>query len=254
MGDQKDAVPDGNETGADGPQSKSVPAPDVVAPTPPVVAATEKNCAECGKAIPASARICFVCGRHQRRGWQVVSALGLGALLAPVLSFLFSLGLEAKTALFWRDEVQVIAFYSEHSYTLRNTGSGPIFIAGIRYRHGDFEDRSMAINKTLQPGEFLAGDAAPKVNSAVIPNLTVNDHDGLAALKLPEGCLTSSFVLKDSSAIRTYREHLGDSLKTVPGKAGVTYFSKGTSQVVQVFDVEVFPALRRLPQCPPSVD
>ncbi len=254
MEDQKDAAPDGNETGAAGTQSKLVPAADMVPPAPPVVTAIEKNCAECGKAIPATAKVCFICGRHQHRGWQIVGALGLGALVAPLLSFLFSLGLDAKTALFWRDEVQVIAFYSEHSYTLRNTGSGPIFIAGIRYRHGDFEDRSMAINKTLQPGEFLAADAEPKVNSIVIRNLTVNDYDGLAALKLPEGCLTSSFVLKDSSAIRTYREHLRDSLKTVAGKAGVTYFSKGTSQLVQVFDVEVFPALRRLPQCPPSVD
>lgn len=200
--------------------------------------------------IPAAARVCHICSGHQNRRWDLFWKLGLGAVIVPPLAAaLFAAGKDLYVKATWKDDLQVVSFYSDVYYTLRNGGSGPVFVSDIRTRWEHHEDIRMSVNRTVDPGQFLAMAHKQDGFQAVVRNVSPDDQQAIGKLNLPGECLKFAYVFAGDPALEMYRANLLSSLRTVSTKATVRYYSKKGTPLEREFPVEVILTRRDTTEC-----
>lgn len=125
-----------------------------------------KTCVACGFLIPTTATLCSECSSYQA-SWRnslryFASVGGILVVVITLATYLASIFPAARKAIAWRDEVDLISFYSEGVIVFRNKGDGPIFLSHMDISAAldaeEFFRFSIPINKQLENESFLSVD------------------------------------------------------------------------------------------------
>ncbi len=99
------------------------------------LSSAEVRCVECGGGIPAKARLCAHCGRHQTRWRNEVlfasTLVGILSVTITAIAFLISIWPEVRAVVWWSDSVEVVEFDGLGTIVIANRGDGPVALPAV---------------------------------------------------------------------------------------------------------------------------
>lgn len=195
-----------------------------------------KHCIACQAEIPLSATVCSNCSTHQNKLYNIFQSLGasvgvISAILA-FASYVISSAPAVRQALWWVDDVNVLA-YSDENVVIGNNGDGEVFVSHIfiEAEAGGLTTIRM-INKSLEVGEILTVEIFPVTEMfTVVSGVTDSAWENYLDLAIQEtdsaagNCIGMYFYSESDPVLRLYSNALGDDLRKVNATATIYYFS-----------------------------
>lgn len=195
-----------------------------------------KPCIACRAEIPLSASVCSNCSTHQNRLQNMLQSLGasvgvFSAILA-FASYVISSAPAVRQALWWEDDVNVLA-YSDENVVIGNNGDGEVFVSHI------FLETEVGglttirpVNETIDVGEIITVELFPINGSySVVSGLTDDEWEEYLDFAIQEtdnadgNCIGMYFYSESDPALRLYSNALGEDLRRVDAMATVYFFS-----------------------------
>lgn len=190
-------------------------------------------CVACKHEIPLGASVCATCKSYQHNWMNYLQyAAGMTAAILFAASALAWLSGQVR-ALFYRDDVRLIAANSLDSAVIGNFGDGAIFVSHLSLfmtgRTTNWTSRRVTFNTMLPVGQFLKGEFLPKPTTekyVYLRGLTTDEFDRrLTVAVSDESCFEIGFFSASDPTFQELRQIAGSALNTFDVSGRLEYWN-----------------------------
>jgi hypothetical protein len=195
----------------------------------------EKVCVACASPIPIGASLCPTCKTWQsprRRLLQdLAGVVGIIALLGSASVYVVSKLPDVRRTLFWRDDIQVLAFKSEGDLLVANRGDGEVYVSHISLgiRH---EGRNRSV--TLRLGESIVSGSilkhtferdSPRIFISAVSDDVWTKVSARATGNRTDPCFSLVFFSRNDPTYLMVSQTYGPKLRTIEATGAVTFWA-----------------------------
>lgn len=178
-----------------------------------------KKCIYCKEEIAENASFCKTCEHYQDIWKNWIPHIGGGIALLTLLGSIAAITIkpfrEIYTELTWKDKVELISYSSNEGLTLKNLGSGEIFVQSIYFK-SDYNRESKPINIRVAKDNFKYHKWGNSIKSGKV--ITTD-------IKLEQTKNDPIFVSNNHYSYLMLRETLEDHLLTFQCNTKLKYYS-----------------------------